>query len=716
MARRLLLVFLFFVLAHCGYSQTVAPVVIKDADASYSITSGIEYIEDPRHELTANSILAATNYKVWKEGIPNFGAVTTLYWVRLKVRNETNDSNLTLKVSDPTLDSLTFYEPLSNGQVRVINTGEAMLFEQREINSSDFQFSITIPQNSEKYLYLRVSSSDPLLLPVTVGTASAMADADKLKDLFWGMYMGLMLAMLLYNCFVYITTRDSSYLYYIVYVLAVVVTQITISGYGFQLLWPGNAWVAEASAFLTPPLVGIAGMEFMRHFLRTKFFVPRADKGFFLLYALYGVAVVAAFARKFSVTFNLIDLTASLVSIYMLIIAIVIYRKGYRPAGFFLISWIAFLVGVFIFVFKNFNILPYNNFTVYTMPVGSAMEVILLSFALADRINILKKEKEEHQAQAIGALEENARIIRDQNVLLENKVNERTHELNLTNQDLTKALTDLKEAETQLVESEKMASLGQLTAGIAHEINNPINFVTSNVKPLNRDVLILLDAIKEIELVALSESSANEKNNKIKSYKDEIDFDYLKEEIEMLLKGIGEGASRTEEIVKGLRIFSRLDEDDLKKADINEGLDSTLIIANNLIGSNIKVEKKYSGLPLIECYPGKLNQVFLNIIGNGAYAVKKKFGDNEGGIITISTKNDDNYVYITISDNGTGMDEGTKRRLFEPFFTTKDVGEGTGLGMSIAYNTISKHNGTISVNSELGKGSEFVIKFPLIQK
>lgn len=293
---------------------------------------------------------------------------------------------------------------------------------------------------------------------------------------------------------------------------------------------------------------------------------------------------------------------------------------------------------------------------------------------------------------------------------------ERTSELRKSNQDLEKAYTDLKDAETQLVESEKMASLGQLTAGIAHEINNPINFVTSNVKPLNRDVLILIEAITEMEKIAMSDASVQEKTNAIEAYKNDIDYDYLKIEIDQLLGGIGEGASRTAEIVKGLRIFSRLDEDDLKKADINEGLNSTLIITNNMLNNTIKVDKKYANLPLIECYPGKLNQVFLNMISNAIYAIRKRHGDAEGGILSIITACDENNVYVTIGDNGTGMDENTKKRLFEPFFTTKDVGEGTGLGMSIAYNTINKHHGQININSELGKGTEFIITLPLIQK
>jgi hypothetical protein len=341
------------------------------------------------------------------------------------------------------------------------------------------------------------------------------------------------------------------------------------------------------------------------------------------------------------------------------------------------------------------------------MQVATIIEMALLSFGLADRINILKKEKEASQAEALQVAKENERIIREQNIVLELKVTERTQELN-------QSLEDLKQAQLQLVDSEKMASLGQLTAGIAHEINNPINFVTSNINPLKRDVDMILEMMSTVENVSQSDSSAEEKKKQIEDYKEEMDFDYLVTEIRHLIKGIYEGASRTAEIVKGLKIFSRLDEDDLKRADINEGLESTLVIANNLIGNKTKIIKEYGDLPLVECYAGKLNQVFLNIISNASYAIDKKFGNAEGGEIKVSTTMVDGNVEVSISDNGIGMDEQTMKKIFEPFFTTKDVGEGTGLGMSIAYNTIKKHNGQILVNSEIDKGTEFILKIPAI--
>jgi two-component system NtrC family sensor kinase len=403
----------------------------------------------------------------------------------------------------------------------------------------------------------------------------------------------------------------------------------------------------------------------------------------------------------------MIDISALSTTVLIYAVAVKISLQGYRPARYFLIAWTIFFAGIIMFTLRNLGVLPYTPFTNYTMESGIAVEVTLLSIALADRINVLKKEKEISQAEALKAAQENERIIREQNALLEVRVTERTAALNT-------ALEDLKQAETQLIESEKMASLGLLTAGIAHEINNPINFVTSNISPLRRDINMIFDAMNFMEEVAVSEKSTGEKKAQLEEYKEDQEIDYVQTEITHLLNGIYNGASRTAEIVKGLRIFSRLDEDDLKPADLNEGIDSSMIILNNQLGK-IEVIRHYGDIPLVECYPGKLNQVFLNILSNAIYAVHKVFGEDNGGQISITTSKEGDNVQIRFKDNGIGIDEKTQRKIFDPFFTTKGVGEGTGLGLSVVYNTIKKHNGSIKINSVPGQGAEFILTLPIHQ-
>jgi len=261
--------------------------------------------------------------------------------------------------------------------------------------------------------------------------------------------------------------------------------------------------------------------------------------------------------------------------------------------------------------------------------------------------------------------------------------------------DAAKALADLERqrnadlrlAQAKLIESEKMASLGQLTAGIAHEINNPVTFIASSIGPLRRDLqdLAATDAIGPLA-------------------------DELRAEISALLDGIEHGARRTAEIVKGLRIFSRLDEGSMKKADLILGIESTITILRSKLGPNITLELDLAQLPMVECRPGEINQVFLNILANAIDAVEKTANPS----ITVSAQPlPAGFVTIRISDNGPGIPDDVRARLFEPFFTTKDVGKGTGLGLSISYGIIDRHHGRIDV--AVNNGAAFSIVLPIQQ-
>ncbi len=276
------------------------------------------------------------------------------------------------------------------------------------------------------------------------------------------------------------------------------------------------------------------------------------------------------------------------------------------------------------------------------------------------------------------------------------------------NKALTKTLKDLREAQQQLVMSEKMASLGQLTAGVAHEINNPINFVSANIKPLKEDLADILECIDQYEKV-IEENKLQPAFLQVAQFKKNKDILFSMQEIQELLKGIEEGASRTTEIVKGLRNFSRLDQNIIKKANINEGIESTLTLLHSVYKDKVEIEKDYGTIPEVECLPGQINQVLMNILSNAIQAIPGE------GKIFIKTWSEEPNIKISIKDTGCGIGDEIKQKIFDPFFTTKEVGKGTGLGLSISYGIIEKHNGKIEVNSETGRGSEFIITLPVIQ-
>ena len=273
--------------------------------------------------------------------------------------------------------------------------------------------------------------------------------------------------------------------------------------------------------------------------------------------------------------------------------------------------------------------------------------------------------------------------------------------------ELELTVENLKLAQSQLVQSEKMASVGVLTAGIAHELNNPINFMSGNVHPLQLDLEEVFALLEKYEQT-ISKNDLGSYFTELHELKDEMDFSYLIQEISSLLKGIEEGAHRSSEIIKGLRSFSRLDDEASQIYDIHEGIDSSLVLLQNkIIDKKIVVRKDYGDFEGVECFPSKLNQVIMNILTNSLQAM-----DADRGELFIQTVSSALGIKIIIKDNGKGMQPEVKEHIFDPFFTTKEVGQGTGLGLSISYGIIEKHNGNIDVISEPGKGTEFIISLP----
>lgn len=284
-------------------------------------------------------------------------------------------------------------------------------------------------------------------------------------------------------------------------------------------------------------------------------------------------------------------------------------------------------------------------------------------------------------------------------------------ELLLQNQykELQQANQELKDAQDQLLQSEKMASIGQLAAGVAHEINNPVGYVSSNINALEGYINELLQLLEQYEQQEplLPESDSKQA---LLEFKQKLDIGFLKEDLDDLIKESLEGVSRVKKIVQDLKDFSHVDEATWETADLHQGLNSTLNIVHNELKYKAEIIKEYGDIPRVNCLPSQLNQIFMNLLVNAGHAIP-----DSGKIFIRSGCQDDDHVWIEIEDTGSGIDPEHLKKIFEPFFTTKEVGKGTGLGLSLAYGIIKKHHGDIQVRSEVGKGTCFRITLPVDQ-
>ena len=324
-------------------------------------------------------------------------------------------------------------------------------------------------------------------------------------------------------------------------------------------------------------------------------------------------------------------------------------------------------------------------------------------------------------ARAFDEMTEQLRRTRDQlreySRTLEQRVTERTGELAQRNDELNQLYEEaehsymqLKAAQSQLVQHERMATLGQLVAGIAHEINNPVNFLINSVRPLRQVTGKIENVLRLYESTeGLPAEEMSDRLRKIRLYKKQMAFDTVLGDMDSALELICQGAERTGQIVENLRVFSRTEQTTFKSVDLRRGLDITISLLAHHLKNRISVHKDYHEIPLVECNPGQINQVFMNLLSNAAQAIR------ESGDIWIEVHKTGKYVRVRIRDSGVGIPEDHLYRIFEPFFTTKGEAQGTGLGLSITHNIIQEHGGTIEVRSELGKGTEFTVSLPVVQ-
>lgn len=658
----------------------------------------------------------------------NLGNDGQWHWIELTGLSRAFGSQF-LEVATAQIDSLTFLStcngnlkdgPMHLNGVSIRGTSDGMgqsltdgTFPMFPLGGADLC--------EEDKIYLGVKSGKQISLPLRVASLNDLREWSFMRDVFFSFYAGIMLVMLLYNLVLYFTVEDRSYLLYVLFLIGVALSQLFLAGYqGVIPGWDGTSWLGLRAVHFVGIFSGVTTILFVNRFLDLARKGPGYHRVFNGLMSLYSVALVFLLVGRLNWAFQTINFVA-MAALLVVPASIHVWKQGQRSALYLLIAFTFFLLTVVMFAASQFtgNPLPFvpqsvNNFA---MPVGSIVEVVLLSLALADRINQFKRESAKAREEQLRVSQLNEKITREQNEVLERNVRERTEELEERNNRLRAALEELKLAQDQLVQSEKLASIGQLTAGIAHELNNPINFVSSSAQSLRRDFDDVTEILRMLTEMGVDDDALQEKVQALQDRMTQLDMAFTMKEIDELLTGIDDGTTRTSEIVKGLRIFSRMDGDAATEANLNDLLESTLVILRSSLQDEVALTVDLApNVPAVPCQPGKLNQVFMNLITNAAQATSKTDLAPADRYVRIRTRvlqqEGANAVQVSIEDNGVGMSEAVLSQIFDPFFTTKDVGEGTGLGLSIVKGILDDHQATLDIQSTPGEGSTFLITFP----
>jgi signal transduction histidine kinase len=693
--------FYFILICFCFSFFGNAQITIRLNEPNKLIHIGkkTSHLNDPQF-LTIDQILDKENqlrFRPYDQDAPNFGPINEAVWFKFEVANEVDDKFF-LQIGSAYIDSLALYKVVNGKVVESMFTGDNYPFSSRHVKVATFIYPLNIAKDSIHTYYLRSKTNQPFFFLLRVGTLKSLMEDAHILDFVQGIYLGIMVLILFYNIFLYFSIKEKVYLWYSFYVISITWFMSTIFQYVFEYLWPSTPIINDFAVASSAMTIFTATL-FTRSFLNTAKFTPRLHKISSIFIVVSIVIFILVFSPYKIPALMLAQLGILLMAIYFLITGISILRKGYKPAKFYLFAWIFLIIGFVAAILESVNILPVLYY-VNWIQIGSVIEVTLLSFALADRINMYKKEREEAQILALKVAEQQNELIQKQNIILEEKVNERTI-------DLKKSFEDLKATQALLIQNEKMASFGELTAGIAHEIQNPLNFV-NNFSELSVD---LSNELKE-ELTKLN--------------LDKQDKDNVIEIIDLLSSNqekINHHGRRAADIVKGMLHHSRSSTGKKELSNINDVVEEYLKLAYH--GLRTKPTKFTfaiksildPSIPEISIISQDIGRVILNLITNAFHAVAEEANKEIEGYepsVSVSTKAiDAKWVEITVKDNGGGIPDDIKDKIFQPFFTTKPSGEGTGLGLSLAYDIVKAHGGEIRVVSNQDEGTSFIIQLPI---
>ncbi len=772
-------------------------VLQHEEKSYYELEEYIQCSEDANHDLSIEEVIQGDitfeqHSKLFQENNPS---ESSTYWGKITIKNpHYHKVRFIFNTAVVGTNYVDVYYQDQDGNIVHKQNGEYVPYKLKDIKKSRTnRVRVEIAAQTTSDLYFKIRNIDKRTprFQVSIESLQSFNNEIETRNITQGIFLGVVSIMVLYNLFLYFFSKDKAYLFYALYIASTIF--YFIYHYGFALesfarkLPQTNAYIYVFSGLAT-----VFYFQFIRKFMNTHDLIPLWDK--VLLWVIrVRTAIIFIELSILATTFNFNLVAAistnTLLAIVLLSSALLIVLLKTRSsiALYIIFGTVALKIMALVATYLLYYWQIKN--AVGFIQLGIVLEILLFSLGLGYRFKLNDEKMIRYQQKLIRQLREsegkNKQLneqLEQSNQELERKVQERTEkvrehqqeiaiqakelvemnwelyekndklykinydmekankalksknkELEILNEKLNETLAQLKAAQVQLIQSEKMASVGLLTAGIAHEINNPINFVYAGADTLSVVIKDLMEVLDQYDKVSPENSYEELKAflQDMKRLKEDLEFDENKEDVFALINDIKEGAERTAEIVRGLRVFSRLDEDELKTANVHDGIDSTLTLLRNQIKTSIAVVKDYDEkMPPVECYPGQLNQVFMNILVNAVHAIKDG-ANSENGQINIKTvahalvtaeqvegsdeQTDEGFLEIIIEDNGKGIPQEVVERIFEPFYTTKQVGEGTGLGLSISHSIIQKHKGEIKIESEPGQGAKFIIELPLKQ-
>lgn len=761
-------------LAQSSPQVLASPIVLDDAFSEQVIGLHVDIFEDPSTHLNIDAVrdtAIASQFYSSQKSSTSFGFTRSAYWLRFvlddrrSVEAQQSGRSLLLTLGFGQLDDLKLWcFDTNNRLILQQQAGDHVPSARWPVVSVEPTFRLTSQSQS---CWLRVQSGSSLQLPMTLRTEPAFTAHRLTTGVFQALYFGALLVMVAYNGLVAVATRSWAYGTYTLFLLAFGLFQATFNGLAYAILWPGAVGWTDTALLLTLGATGIFSMLFAMIMLEIKSDYYRFWQFGMAVMLVMLISIVAAFFVPYAILIRIMYATVPFWAVFLIGAGLLQSLRGKRVAQIFLAAWFVLIVSGVIVILRGLGLVPINVLTVNVMLIGSAIEFVMLSFALSERIKTWQKMLLRSEQQRVDAL-------RQSEQLLEQKVALRTAELSQSHAALSeaklaaeKALVDLQSTQAQLVQSEKMASLGLLVDNVAHEMNSPIGAVKSSGQTIAQALHEVLPRLPELFAVLdptsrdlftrlISQSiahadqtlSAREERQMVKGVVKQLQElgvahttdsnarllvqfrvqDQLTDYLSLLqhphhelifdvahaLAAIVHGTNninlavgRVSRIIYALKAFSSHENSSLMMlSPVQPTLQIALDSYRNSMKLGVELVCQWESVDLVRCVPDDLVQVWSNLIHNALQAMKMH------GTLTVSISQQHDDVVIGFRDTGPGLTPEVQAKMFEPFFTTRTSGEGSGLGLAVVKKIIDKHRGKIMVDSVLGAGCFIQVHLP----
>lgn len=631
---------------------------------------------DPTRHLTLSQVraLPERSWQVIRGAQIAFGFSTDVFWIRMAIQNLGGTAAERVLELPATLDSVDLFELGKEGQVRHEHAGKKTPYSERDLRTGEVAFRLTFLPGERKELWVRTEGHDSMAIRPLLWTPSAFLAAAARRNLVAAAYFGALGTMVLFNLFIWFSIRDRAYLRYCLFQGAVILMFAALDGKSFHYLWPESPEWASRSEVVFTCLAFVAGARFARAFLGRDFVTRLGDHLVQLLIGMASLVGVLGLFTDHSILQMILQVVVVCACAGVLAVGLAAALRGSANGTIFVVAWLILLVSGILSAITYGGLATEYVFQIEIPRMGSVAEAILLSFGLARRIKLAQRESELAQQKLV--MHERA-----QAQTLERRVADRT-------QELRNALERLRATQDLMVKQARLAALGHLMAGVAHEVGNPLNFVIGGTS----------EVIRRLESLRLALPPA---------CRQEPVVEKLLAEAQQAADLVRNGSERIQHLIENLRAYFRVRTQETRPVQLVEVLEATLALVRSLMRTqNITAHRDFQPVPPVMSRTGELSQVFLNLILNSCHAMPG------GGTITIQTRLvDGQRVEVVIADTGPGIPPEHRDSIFDPFFTTRQ-GEGTGLGLSVSLRIVEAHDGELRLVDGDG-GAVFVVSFPV---